>query len=174
MRAETIVDQLRELHVLGADGPMKEAANLIERLLADCETWEATAERLGLRADAAERKADEERQISRVVYDQLDAWHEMAEDLWGKLQKFHEPTCPQVYSIATDPAPCNCRRVVEAKWDEITGAGGICSCGGDGWVEDKNWDPDPALRLDRVPWNGLIPCGFCNEAGDRPHSSEAM
>ncbi len=34
MDADTIVEQLRELHVLGADGPMKEAADLIDRLRA--------------------------------------------------------------------------------------------------------------------------------------------
>ncbi|MGE0841191.1 hypothetical protein [Pseudonocardia sp.] len=40
-----------------------------------------------------------------------------------------------------------------------------CSCGGDRWVDDQNWEP--AFRGDRRQPGGpgRLPCGFCNEGG---------
>ncbi|RZT87495.1 hypothetical protein EV383_4420 [Pseudonocardia sediminis] len=37
-----------------------------------------------------------------------------------------------------------------------------CSCGGIGWVDDKNWSPDFRGDRRRVA-SGRVPCGFCNE-----------
>ena len=41
-----------------------------------------------------------------------------------------------------------------------------CSCGDTGWTDDENWQVDlPGVPQERVHWNGLIPCGFCNPGG---------
>lgn len=52
--------------------------------------------------------------------------------------------------------------------EETHSSSGICSgCGGRRWVEDENWQPDDprTWKGERSHGDGLIPCGFCNEAG---------
>lgn len=41
-----------------------------------------------------------------------------------------------------------------------------CPCGGRRWVDDEGWSPPFEKHSgERVPRDGLIPCGFCNFAG---------
>lgn len=41
-----------------------------------------------------------------------------------------------------------------------------CSCGERGWVDDEGWG-SVARGQRRRPYDGLLPCGFCNPDGDR-------
>ena len=50
-----------------------------------------------------------------------------------------------------------------------------CSCGDTGWIEDEGWSPyeyGPPAK-ERRPWDGLVPCGWCNH-GDDDHRDPAQ
>ena len=43
-----------------------------------------------------------------------------------------------------------------------------CSCGGRRWVNDEGWSPHYYPAPERLPGNGLVPCGFCSDWDDFP------
>jgi hypothetical protein len=58
--------------------------------------------------------------VARLIYDELQRWEEMAEDLWEELQLWHADDCPT--GSSTRPADCTCHRILAAKWDLLTHA----------------------------------------------------
>jgi hypothetical protein len=56
--------------------------------------------------------------VARLIYDELQRWEEMAEDLWEELQEWHHDDCPAV----TLPVECDCHYLLAVKWDLLTHA----------------------------------------------------
>jgi hypothetical protein len=77
------------------------------------------------RRDLAVREAAEfcKGSVARLVYDELQRWEEMAEDLWEELQLWHADTCAK---HRMDPRiigkDCTCHHLLAVKWDLLTHA----------------------------------------------------